>query len=232
MISDRFKNSAADIEGLLWDLDNTLYPLTDDFADYFNLKIAEVVSEMGVDLPLAEIVRLADRSFKEHGYSGRIFIERFGVDRFALHHRIHEVADEGRLSRTEGLVDEMHQAAKHHAIVTHGSHVWARKVLDHLSLSSWFPHERIHALETFEYHRKSESRRPFEEGLASINLDPAKAVMVEDMVHNLKIPREMGMLTVLVTQGKPPAQDIPSYVDVVCDDAVAFLRLLKRQQGL
>lgn len=231
MISERFKNSAADIEGLLWDLDNTLYPLTPDFADYFNIKIAEVVSDMGVDLPLPEITRLADKSFRDHGYSGRVFIERFGIDRFALHHKIHEVADEKRLQRTEGLVEAMRSVTKNHTIVTHGSYIWAQKVLRHLDLTGWFPDNRIHALETFDYHRKSESRRPFEEALQSINTDPARAVMVEDMMHNLKIPHDMGMLTVLVTQGQPIGRDIPSYVDVVCEDAVALLDLIKKDQG-
>lgn len=215
-----------DIKGILWDLDNTLYPLSSDFADHFNHSLATVARESGIDLPHPELVALAEKSLHQHGYSGRVFIERFGLDRVALHHRIHEVVDETILGRTEGLIEQFEQVPLDHAIVTHGSFGWALRVLDHIGLSRWFPRHRVHALETFDFHRKSDSRRPFTQGLTSLNLAEKNVVMVEDTLHNLKVPHEMGLVTVLVTQGQAPPSDLPGYVDIVCDDARALVRLL------
>lgn len=217
-----------DIKGILWDLDNTLYPLTADFADHFNHRMADVARECGVEVPHPELVALAEKSLQQHGYSGRVFIERFGLDRVALHYRIHEIVDETILERTTGLIEQFEQVPLDHAIVTHGSFDWALRVLEHIGLGRWFPRHRIHALETFDFHRKSESRRPFIEGLASLNLSEKNVVMVEDTLHNLKVPYEMGLLTVLVTQGQPPPRDLPGYVDIVCEDALALVQMMDK----
>ncbi|QQG36292.1 MAG: HAD hydrolase-like protein [Micavibrio aeruginosavorus] len=223
----------ADARGILWDLDNTLYPLTPNFSNHFNARLADVAREWGVDLPHAELVALAEKSMRDYGYSGRIFIERFGFDRAALHHRIHEVADETLLSGTAELADHLEHLTLDHAIITHGSYDWACRVLNHIGLDRWFPAHRIHALETFDFHRKSESRRPFEQGLKSLGLNGCQVMMVEDTLHNLKVPHEMGMTTVLVTQGELPPRDLPGYVDIVCDDALAFVKMVRAlKEGL
>jgi putative hydrolase of the HAD superfamily len=65
-------------------------------------------------------------------------------------------------------------------------------------------------------------------------VDPARAVMFEDLAQNLMIPHERGMTTVLVVP-KPGQMDhreafeifraaVPPYIDFVTSDLARFLR--------
>ena len=85
-------------------------------------------------------------------------------------------------------------------------------------------------LEDYDFESKSESRRSFEEALEKLGCAPENAVMVEDLVKNLKIPHEMGMKTVLIHHGKPP-EEIPDFVDYHCNSALNVLEAVQKSQG-
>ena len=143
---------------------------------------------------------------------------------------VHEYVDVNMVEPTAGLVEAFPHMPLEHAVVTHGAHIWACKAIAHLGLSKWFPHERLHALENFDFQYKSGSRVPFEKGLDSLGHESASVLMVEDTIHNLKVPHQMGMTTILITQGRA-VNDLPGYVDFVCHDAVELLTHVKNVRG-
>ncbi len=226
MMKPHVEKSFSGLKGILWDLDNTLYRFNNAFTTHFNHMMARAAIELGVPISADEAFLLAEKSMADHGFSGKIFIERYGLKHPDLHMLVHEYADVNMIEPTEGLIPAFHETTSSHAIVTHGAHVWARKAVDHLGLSAWFPHERLHALEHFDFQYKSGSRVPFERGLDSLGHESASVLMVEDTIHNLKVPHQMGMTTVLITQGCAYT-DIPSFVDFVCRDAVELLAHIK-----
>ena len=65
-------------------------------------------------------------------------------------------------------------------------------------------------------------------------VDPARAAMFEDIVHNLEAPHSSGMLTVLVRPRRGADhreawekwESGPPHVDFVADDLVGFLQRL------
>ncbi len=226
MIKPHVQKAFSDLKGILWDLDNTLYPFNDAFTDHFNRMTARAAVELGADLSVEEAFQHAVKSMHEHSFSSRVFIERYGINRLALHQLVHEYADENMIEPTAGLVAVMPHLPLTHAVVTHGAHVWACKAVKRLGLADWFPHERLHALENFDFQHKSGSRVPFEKGLDSLGHESSCVLMVEDTIHNLKIPHQMGLTTVLITQGRT-VNDLPGYVDFVCRDAVELLTHVK-----
>lgn len=225
-VQDRLRS----LKGILWDLDNTLYKSNDDLDHAFDKAVAVVSLENGVTLTLDDAIRLARRSYIDHGYSGKVFVETMGIDPLALHLGVYDLVDEKIIIHHQGLIDSMQSLLLHHVVVTHGARGWAMRVIEHLGLSSFFPHDRVHALEDFNFHKKAASRLPFEMGLQSLGLKPEEVIMVEDQERNLRIPHEMGMGTVLLDYGLPRA-DAAGYVDIVCRDAVELLTLIKKMRS-
>lgn len=230
MIKPHVQRAFLGLKGILWDLDNTLYSFNSDFTTHFNHMMARAAIDLGVPVSAEDAFLLAEKSMIDHGFSGKIFIERYGLKHPDLHRLVHEYVDVNMIEPTAGLAESFPHIPLEHAVVTHGAHVWARKAVERLGLSAWLPHERLHALENFDFQYKSGSRVPFEMGLDSLGHEAATVLMVEDTVHNLKVPHQMGMTTILITQGRA-VNDLPGYVDFVCRDAVELLMHVKRTRG-
>lgn len=210
------------IKGILWDLDNTLYPSTQAVYDCFNRAIAQAAIDYGVELSIEEASMLALRSFQENRYSGLVFIEKYNVPFAQLHLMTDTYLDHsvvGICAETENIFSK---TVHDHALITHASRNWAINVLERLGLKKWFPDEQVFAFENYDFQSKAKSRKPFELALSSINRNPQDVMMVEDTVENLRVPHEMGMKTVLVHHGQIP-DDLPDYVDIHCKDARTLL---------
>ncbi len=149
-----FAQKLQTIEGIVWDLDNTLYRLEDAVKHAFHHAIAHAAIDAGVELSLEEAVRLANQSFADHGYSGRVFVKDFGIDDVWLHHRFHDHLDETIIGKNAELDELFYKTGLRHGLITHGSGKWARKVLTRLGLREWFPEDCILALEDYGFEKK------------------------------------------------------------------------------
>jgi putative hydrolase of the HAD superfamily len=230
-IQSTFKNRLAGIKGIVWDLDNTLYRLDDAMTQAFHTAIGKAVIEAGVDLDLETTVALAKKSFEEFGYSGRIFVRDYGIDDEWLHHKFHGYINETLITKSMETVDMFRRTDLRHALITHGSAEWARRVLQHLGLSQYFCDDCIQGLENYRYEKKSESALSFTQALKMLELKAEETVFVEDTPHNLTIPHRMGMGTVLIHYGQPP-NDLPPHIDAHYDNALELLRHVLQQKNL
>jgi putative hydrolase of the HAD superfamily len=82
------------IQGIIWDLDNTLYRLDEALEHSFNLAIAKSAIALGVPLTLEQASEMAHRSFIEYGFSGKVFIDRYDISYEKLHFDFHKYLDE------------------------------------------------------------------------------------------------------------------------------------------
>lgn len=215
------------ITGALWDLDNTLYRLDHLMERAFNHAVARAALDLGVELDLDRAVELAHQSYRQHGFSGHDFVQVHGLNRLDLHHKFHEFIDESVIEKNHQTRDLFASSIRDHALITHGSRVWAMRVLGHLELQPWFPEPRVFAYENYDFESKAKSRRPFELALSSINKNPSDVVMVEDTLENLRIPREMGMTTVYLHHGRAH-DDLPDFVDHAAQTAQDVLAAIKK----
>jgi putative hydrolase of the HAD superfamily len=213
------------IHGVLWDLDNTLYRVEAELIQAFNVGVARAALRAGVPLDMDQAVAAAHRSFEEHGYSGRVFTENYGLSRVALHHELHSYIDE-KIIRASHEVRELFATLPHKSVlITHGAHGWAERVLTHLGLRGFFADENILAFEHFDFESKAQSRRAFDMGLSRLNLDAKDVVIVEDTVANLRVPHGMGLNTALIHHGRPPAP-MPEYVQHSFSSVIDVLKKL------
>ena len=148
------KQKLIDVEAIIWDLDNTLYKIDNVLIDAFHLSYARAAIAAGADLKFGEAAKMARKSFEETGFSGQIFVEKYGIERADMHFEHHGYMDETVIEKSLEMRSLFLQLSLEHALLTHSARNWAEKVLDHLTLREWFPKNRIFALEDCDFFPK------------------------------------------------------------------------------
>lgn len=199
----------SNIKAVIWDLDNTLYRFNTLFEDACNHIAGRTARALGVDVDDEKAKEMAEKSFEQHGYSMRVFLEEHDLCRDAVHHEFHKHLDEKILDKSLELIETFKKYTLEHILVTHGSRHWAERALDHLDLRQFFPDERIFGLEDYDYQKKDESQFVFKMAMDLLGFDAHEMIMAEDTVRNLHHPHDLGMKTVLVHHGRLPKEALP-----------------------
>lgn len=190
------------IEGIIWDLDNTLYRFTDNFRRHCNEVAAQLAVQMGLPMSEAEAFDLAEKSESRYGYSIHYFVKDYGCSYRDMHGPFHDLVGVEHIEMIEGMREKLTALPHPQAILTNASKGWARRALTHAGLKDLFPDDKIIAVEDADFEAKSISDKGFKLAVETLNLCPTKIMMVDDMTRNLKIPHEMGMQTAHVHYDK------------------------------
>lgn len=227
MLKNNMKQRLKQTEGIIWDLDNTLYRFEGDFEHLCHVAAAKAALNAGVDMTHEEAFEICLESYDLHGNSSHLFVEKYRLDKQQMHYDFHRFIniDEKLIKKSVELIELFAKINLTHVLVTHASGEWAHRALTHLGLKEFFPDNKIIPLESTNFKNKSDSRVPFEMALGLLDLLPERAVVVEDMSANLRIPHDMGLGTVLVHYGKPPVP-MPDYINMDCNNAIEFLNHL------
>ena len=218
------------VDTWVFDLDNTLYPPDSDLWPRIDARItAFMISMFGLDGLSARA--LQKYYYRRYGTTLSGLIHDYGVAPAEFLHFVHDI-DRSSLAPDPALGKAIEALPGRKLILTNGSHAHALATSKQLGIDHLF--EDFFAIEQADYLPKpalSTYQRFFERH----GVDPAKAAMFEDMVHNLEAPHASGMLTVLVTprdgahdhrEDWEIARVTPPHVDFVTDDLEGFLRRL------
>lgn len=211
--------------GILWDLDNTLYRMDDPIIDRFGYAVASAALECGAPLTFDAAMALGHESFIRHRSSLVEFRLRYNIPERVMHHAVDRYLDHNVLTRCDETCALFAQGGFDHALITHAARPWALGAIDRLGLARHFPPARIFAYEDYDFNSKAHSRVPFETALRAIDCAAPDAMMVEDSIINLAVPRDMGLMTVFLHHGEPLAT-LPDYVDAQFSNARELLRML------
>lgn len=212
-----------DLKGMLWDLDNTLYRVNEQLHEAYHIAAARLAIQDGVEKSYEIALQKAKDSYINSEFSGKFLITEHNYNVPHLHTRLHEMIDETAIVKNREIADMFRALGLKNALVTHGSQGWAHRVLTHLDLIEFFDADAILSLESFDFQRKNESSAAVDMALEKLGLSAADVMMSEDIAHNLRIPKEMGLFTAFIHHGKPPA-DLPDYIDETYDNALTLLR--------
>jgi len=221
------------IEGVIFDLDGTLYPNTPAVRD---LQMETAVIAVQNQLPgwrEDDIREMIELSRAEYGGSLNIFALDYGADIDKL--RRDQFAN--MITKTEdGFFDA--KGAPHEqltrlqydnvsmAIATHGSHDWTAHTLDKLDIDQHFSTARHITKGDVDNIGKNVGADMYHATLNAMGVSkdlPAEErgvgfAMIEDSMKNLKRAKELGMMTVLIDpDGEHDEESVEDYVDVVVD---------------
>jgi len=199
------------IQGIIFDLDNTLYQFTDAFYRDCTMAAAEAAQELGISLSFEDTLKLAERSEQEYGYSMHGYVVDHGIAYADLHFPYHEKIDETVVGKIDGVREALKTLDVPCSILTNASRGWADRVLRYVDLSDIFDDDKIFAMEDANFEPKASSERGFRLAANALNVPLENILMVDDLDRNLSIPHNLRMQTAYMHYGDQ-ADPQPDYI--------------------
>ncbi len=226
--------SAIDV--WIFDLDNTLYPADCNLFAQVDLRMGTFISER-LGVPYAQARHLQKSYYRQFGttLSGLMQIHKMEPTDFLDY--VHDI-DLSVVPEHPELAEAIARLPGRKLIYTNGSLRHGERVAEKLGVLHLF--EDICSIETCDYVPKPE-REAFVKMANRYNVNGSQAAMFEDMPHNLEVPHEMGMTTVLVHSSymDHPAQKEmahwttpPDHVHHMTRDLCQFLQTEARPSDL
>jgi len=183
----------AEIETWIFDLDNTLYPVSCRLFDQIHARMTRFVADR-LELTPEAALAVQKTYFREHGTTlrGLMTVDRIDPDDFLAF--VHEV-DLSCVPRNSVLVAALSALPGRKIVHTNGSRSHAERVLDHLGIAGLFC--GIVDIAAADYEPKP-ALAGYHELLRRHQVAPATALMIEDMAKNLVPAAAMGMTTAWV----------------------------------
>lgn len=213
----------------IFDLDNTLYPGGDVLFGQIVSRITKYISRY-LSLHPREALQVQKHYLAEYGTSLSGMMAVHGMDPADFLDYVHDI-DLTALKPNPCLAKAIKALPGRKFVFTNGSRAHARNITGHLGLKGVF--DGLFALEDMDYIPKPRPEA-YDRFNRAFDIDPDRALMVEDMARNLKLPKAQGMRTLLITsegnyENEPPdcrplsGTDIPEWVDWHTSDLAAWL---------
>ena len=213
------------INDWVFDLDNTIYPAKSNLFVRVAVRITAFVAQH-FKVPEDEARVIQKDLFQRYGTTMRGLMVEQGLTPEEYLHFVHDidVSDLPHETELDAMIGAL-PGRKH--IFTNGTVPHAENILNAYGIRHHF--DQIFDIVGADYVPKPE-KQAFDRFMQVTSIDPAGAVMIEDMARNLEPAHHLGMRTVWL------ASDIDwaargadeDYVHFVADDLKAFLSALAK----
>lgn len=186
----------AHIRDWIFDLDNCLYPASTGLFALIDERMGAYIGRLlGVD-PI-EAKRVQKAHFHEHGTTLAGLMKEHDVDPHDFLDDVHNIPLD-RIKADERLARLLPLLPGRRFVFTNGDAPYARRVLEAIGVHQHF--DELH-----DIHASSYRPKPDPHGYALLcerfGINPAYALLADDMVQNLAPARQLGMTTVWVDNG-------------------------------
>jgi putative hydrolase of the HAD superfamily len=188
------------VDTWICDLDNTLYPASADLFALIDERMGLFIQDLhGVDA--AEARRIQKGHFRDHGTTLAGLTKEHDVDPHVFLNYVHDIPMD-RLRPDAALKSALAALPGRKIVFTNGDAPYAARVLEALGLSDSF--EAIFDIHACALVPKPDPR-PYAVLCDTLNIEPTRALFVEDMARNLRPAKAIGMTTVWINNGSEQA---------------------------
>ncbi len=188
----------AQLQWICFDLDNTLYPLSNGLWEVIDARIQEYVART-LHLPLDEARRVQKKFWREYGTTLAGLMAEYGVEPGPYLAYVHNFDVSPYMGPNPKLRALLKALPQRKLIFTNASSEHAHNVLQVLGVEDCFEH--VIGVEEVDYIPKPDPRA-YEACRAKTGVDPQKSMFIDDLPENLRPAKAMGMVTALVTSGR------------------------------
>lgn len=203
------------IRNWIFDLDNTLYPASNNLFALIDVRMGEYIMEL-LSCDAVEARRVQKEYFFAHGTTLAGLMAEHDVDPHHFLGFVHDI-EMHAVERNETLIAAIARLPGRKLVFTNADTPYAERVLGRLGLGESF--EAIHDIHATGFRPKPdpEAYRGLCEAYA---IDPAQSLFVEDMARNLGPAKAIGMTTVWVDNGseQAPGDSDRSHIDYTTTD--------------
>jgi putative hydrolase of the HAD superfamily len=227
MTSHADPNRFTHVTDWVFDLDNTLYPHHSNLFSQIDVKMTAYVSDL-LHLPRQEARKLQKELYLKYGTTLNGLMERHNIDPDDFLNKVHDI-DYSWLTPDPALGDAIRALPGRKFIFTNGDRGHAERTARQLGILDHF--DDIFDIVAAGLTPKP-ARETYDKFVALHRIAGPNAVMFEDLARNLRVPKALGMITVLIVPNnfQPTFSEIwerdPEFeddVDFVTDDLAAFL---------
>jgi putative hydrolase of the HAD superfamily len=204
----------------IFDLDNTLHDATPHIMPHINRSMTAYVQRL-LALDEAEAGALRERYWRRYGATLLGLMRHHDADPHHFLWHTHQFPDLARMVVAErAALQALRRLPGRKVVFSNAPAHYVRAVLDVLGLTGFF--DAVYTIEQTAWRPKPDPAG-FRLLLRAEGVAPARAVMVDDMLVNLRAARRLGMATVWVSR----QPRVPGYVDA----RIASVRELPRRLG-
>ena len=142
---------------IIWDLDNTLYRITPEFADMLDEATAiAAVKDLGIPMSVEEAKAKVKESYATYRDGGEIFVRDYGVspkDMFVAYHKRKPIDP---IVPYDGILEKLKNIPLNQFIFSTSSREVCEKILKHIGLFDFFK-GKFYSVEDFECFKKISS---------------------------------------------------------------------------
>jgi putative hydrolase of the HAD superfamily len=209
------------IETWVFDLDNTLYPVTEKLLAQIDQHMGSFVANF-LNVDLIEARRIQKTYFRKYGLTLRGLMLHHGLDPVRYYDEMTPM-DLTQVDPHPALADALHRLQGRKIIYTNASAHHAEMVLNRLGIADVF--DGIYDIAAAEYVPKPaiESYRIL---CDRHKFDPSQAAMIDDIARNLEPASTLGMTTVWLQTGAEWAHDTEPepYIDHIIGDILHWVQ--------
>ena len=180
----------------IFDLDNCLYPASTGLFALIDERMGAYIQRL-LDVDPDEARRVQKAHFHEHGTTLAGLMKEHGVDPHDFLEDVHAIPLD-RLQCDERLGGLLPRLPGRRFVFTNGDAPYARRVLEAIGVHSHF--DDLHDIHASNYRPKPDPHG-YELLCERFGIEPAQALLVDDMVQNLAPAKVLGMTTVWVDNG-------------------------------
>ena len=186
----------AHIRDWIFDLDNCLYPASTGLFELIDERMGAYIQRLlGCD-PV-EARRVQKAHFHEHGTTLAGLMKEHGVDPGDFLEDVHAIPLD-RLCRDDRLATALDRLPGRKFVFTNGDARYARRVLEAIGVHDRF--DELHDIHASSYRPKPDPHG-YELLCARFGIEPATALLADDIAANLAPAKTLGMTTVWVDNG-------------------------------
>ena len=190
-------NNSIDL--ILWDLDRTLCLHNLIFHQDAPIAVGDAAIEMGAT---EEAYEIAKTSYTGQRRSVIAVAERFNLDPDELFQIYYKHLKDNFLTPNRKLIEAFAVSPYQNGILTNASRLWIERALSKLELIGYFNDDYLFGYDERKQHKKIDGRDVLKKLVEGQGYNCKNVMVVDDATKNLSIPKELGMQTVLITNGE------------------------------
>jgi putative hydrolase of the HAD superfamily len=188
--------SFAHIRDWIFDLDNCLYPASTGLFSLIDERMGAYIQRL-LDCDAVEAKRVQKAHFHQHGTTLAGLMKEHAVDPDDFLGDVHAIPLD-RVQYDSRLAKALARLPGRRFIFTNGDAPYARRVLEAIGVHAEF--DDLHDIHASGYRPKPDPHG-YEVMCRRFGIDPATALLADDMVQNLAPAKALGMATVWVDNG-------------------------------
>ncbi len=210
---------------ILFDLDETLYPSRSGLMADIGALMGRYMEER-LEMPAAEVPALRQHYYHTYGTTMRGLQIHHGIDPDDYLAYVHDLPLEDYIGPNDALDEALDEIEIEKAVFTNASKEHARRVLKILGVERHF--NRIIDVRATGYIGKPDPGA-YRRALEILGAEGHECLLVDDNVQNLEPAKKLGMITVLLDDGKAALRQNPSRdVDFVIGEVAEIGDVMSR----